>query len=523
MSYVVSTGTVEFYRGRQNDSGGVPVAVCGVPTVFATENPYLQGKPLLGSRSAACAGHGRVRGRNLHHLPPRPRGTFDQLSFRGTDRSVGCFPCHCGTGEELRLEVLDCDGLMAGNHTPRPLPGLVRVLPSGLLVQPCGLEFRPLVALRRGLSTWTPPPGHLPLRCSQLSRTSTSVPEVGQIIGGIGGGRGRAHTPVDTDHPDHFRQRFTLAAHHERAIPISETVPIHPHRTRCRRQLTRPHHRDRDLTRQTQPPLFDRETPGGVFQRRQRLLPGLDHRPTTAFHPERVSERLRIGAQHLLLNHLRTRPQPGITAACFSEHFRQPREGRFTPGALLVHRFVPQEPAAMPLIDERPLRDHAGTQPIGIANNFPRDRQNTAWTYPIRVPTSSASNTTIVPRDTTTSCRARNTSDPSSADALNNTPSSTFAKSATNEIHTSSSRKPCRPHAPTRPIRAAVRDPPPGQTDQGPLFPHPVSRVPHPRVSLTHPVDQLVLRRHCRRRDLGGSETLCREPEERSTPNPPHG
>lgn len=53
MSHVVNTGTVELYRGRQNHSGGILVAVCGAPAVLATENPYLQGKPLLGSRSTA--------------------------------------------------------------------------------------------------------------------------------------------------------------------------------------------------------------------------------------------------------------------------------------------------------------------------------------------------------------------------------------------------------------------------------------------------------------------------------------
>src|SRR5690606_33537641 len=146
MSYVVSTGTVEFYRGRQNYGGGVAVAVCSVPTGVATEDSYLQGKPLLGSRSTARAGHGCVRGRNQHHLSPRPPGTVDQLSFRRTDRSIGCFPRHRGTGKERRLEILHRDRVMVGNDTTRPHPSGMRVLPSRLLVQAGGFTPRLLVA-----------------------------------------------------------------------------------------------------------------------------------------------------------------------------------------------------------------------------------------------------------------------------------------------------------------------------------------------------------------------------------------
>ena len=136
MSYVVSTGAVEFYRGRQNYGGGVPVAVCSVPTVLATEDSYLQGKPLLGSRSTACAGHGCVRGRNQHHPSPRPRGTFDQLSFRGTDRSIRRFPRHGGLGEELRFEVLHSDTVMNGHDLFRPSTGVLLALPPDIPLLP---------------------------------------------------------------------------------------------------------------------------------------------------------------------------------------------------------------------------------------------------------------------------------------------------------------------------------------------------------------------------------------------------
>jgi hypothetical protein len=42
-------------------------------------------------------------------------------------------------------------------------------------VQPCGLEFRPLVALRRGLSTWTPPPCRRHQRRTTPSSTATTT------------------------------------------------------------------------------------------------------------------------------------------------------------------------------------------------------------------------------------------------------------------------------------------------------------------------------------------------------------
>ena len=82
MSYVVNTDTVEFYRGRQNDVGGIAVSVCGVTASVTAEDTHIQREPLLGSRTTARTGHSRIRGRNQHHLPPRPRSTLDQLSFR---------------------------------------------------------------------------------------------------------------------------------------------------------------------------------------------------------------------------------------------------------------------------------------------------------------------------------------------------------------------------------------------------------------------------------------------------------
>lgn len=140
MSYVVSTGTVEFYRGRQNYSGGVPVAVCGVPTVLATEDPHLQGKPLLGSRSTACAGHGGVRGLDHHHRSASPRGSVDQFLFGATDpeeaapvpfslkrsRSLCTRPQPVGVAHSFRHEPIVLDkayNQFGGNH----MIGLARI------------------------------------------------------------------------------------------------------------------------------------------------------------------------------------------------------------------------------------------------------------------------------------------------------------------------------------------------------------------------------------------------------------
>lgn len=131
-------------------------------------------------------------------------------------------------------------------------------------------------------------------------------------------------------------------------------------------------------------------------------------------------ERLSVGAQRLLLSHLRTRPQPSITATCSSEHFRQAGEGRFTPGALLVHRFVPQEPAAMPLGQKYPFREHAGAQTIGVTDDFPHERPRYSMDVSDRVWMSSASNNTIVYRCNHTACGTRNTGGPSSADTQTN-------------------------------------------------------------------------------------------------------
>src|ERR1019366_7942164 len=61
----------------------------------------------------------------------------------------------------------------------------------------------------------------------------------------------------------------------------------------------------------------------------------------------------------------------------------------------------------------------------------------------------------------------------------------------------------------------AVRHPPPRQDDQGQVIPAASPGVPLFAVTAPNAVDQLVLRRHGRRHNLGGRQTICGEPTQR--------
>lgn len=379
MSYVVDTDTVEFSRGRHQDHGSsVPVAVCGMPAGPTTENTYLQREPLLGSRTTTRAGHRRICGRHQHHPPPRPPGTLDQLSLRSTDRGIRRFSGHRRTEQESGVEVLDSNRVMVPDHTLRPHSGIVGVLPSRLLVQPRSFAPGPQIPGTRCVSTCPAAACHRTLRPGQFGSASLPVPAVGQIVSRVGGGRRREHTPVDTNTTRYDGGCDNFAAHHERRIPMTERVPVHTHRGRLRRQVPRPHHGNHYLPRQPEPTALDRESAPGVLQRRQTALAGLHGGPAPAFHPERLIQRPRIGAQRLLLCDLGTFPQPGDTPARFGQHSRQLPESGCTAGALLVDGFVPQEAASMPLRVQRPTRVCTRTQAIGVAHDFPHTRQHTA-------------------------------------------------------------------------------------------------------------------------------------------------
>ncbi len=411
MSYVVNTDTVEFYRGRPDHVSSVTISVIGVTTHRTLEDTHTQREPLLGSRTTARTGHRRISGRNQHHLPPRPRSTLDQLSFRSTDRSISRFPGHRGFGEEFRFEILHGDRLMVGNHTLRPHASRVRVLPGRSLEDLRGPATSPQVAGTRSLPTRTATASHLPLRSSEFGGTTAPIPSVWEVVGVVGGGRGGGHTPVDTDSPHSCGDGGVyLATHNERRIPVAEGIPIHAHRGRCGRQLSRPHHRDRYFAGQSELSIFDREAARRVIQGRQRNLAGLPDRLAATFHLERMVKCLRVAPQGLLLRDLRTFPQPRGPAARFGEHFRQLRKCRSVSRTLLIDGFVPQESAPMPFGFECAYRSRAGAQAVGVTHNLEHAFDYTAlsdmpfrWARSARTTTSS----TAAPITWCPECRRR--------------------------------------------------------------------------------------------------------------------
>jgi pimeloyl-ACP methyl ester carboxylesterase len=155
MSYVVGTSQ-DALTLDQDYPGGIPVAVCGVTAVLATEGSFGQLEWQLVSRKTLRAGHSGVGGRNRHHLPARPLAVPGQRPLESADRGVGRFAGHVRLREELRLEVLDRDHVMAGDDPLRPHPAVVRVLPGGLLQQPRGLTLCLPVPLDWG--PWSFPP-----------------------------------------------------------------------------------------------------------------------------------------------------------------------------------------------------------------------------------------------------------------------------------------------------------------------------------------------------------------------------
>ncbi len=376
MSDVVNTSTVGIYRG-QNHPGSIPVPVRGITAELAPEGSLCQFEPLLGYRVTTRTGHRGVSGRNQYHLPARPLATLDQLPLRRTDRSIRGLTRHPRACQKLRLEILHRDYLVISHDTTRPHPGSMRVLPGRLLLQPRGRAPGLLVALRRGLSTGTCAAGHLSLRLRQLRRAPLAMTTIGQVEGRVSRGRCRSHTPVDANPAVGSGQRLDVTADHERRVPVTETVLIDPNRGRCRRQLTRPHHRDRYPTGQSQSAVTDRETAGGVLERGQRPLPRLDCGAPTTGDPVRVIERGGEGAQRLLLGDLRTIAQPRRRRASCGEQLRELAERRLGTATLLVDGLVPQEPAAMPLPEQCALRRGAGAQAVGVSHSLEHAFDNT--------------------------------------------------------------------------------------------------------------------------------------------------
>lgn len=389
MSNVVNTGTVEFYRGRQNHSGSVAVPICGVPAELATKDSFTQRKRSFGSHRTARAGHRRVGGRNQHHLPARPRATFDQFAFGRPDRGISCFPGHRRFGQEPWFEVLYCDGVVICDHPTDPNTRSVSVLAGRLLMQSGSLTPRPQVSLRWRVSARATTTSHLPLRACKFSGAAAAVPSIRQVIGGAGGDRGRGDTPVDTEGAGSSWRGFGWPASHERGVPVPEGVPVDADGRRCGRQFPRPHHRDRHSFWQPQPAVSNRKPARRVLQRWQGSLARLEFRPSTALYLERMVQGGSIIAKQLLLGHLGALPQPRRPSACFGEHLRQPYERRIGAAELMVDSFVPQESATVPLRFERRHRVRTRSQAVGVthdvvhATNYTTQPIATRWLSPI--------------------------------------------------------------------------------------------------------------------------------------------
>ncbi len=203
-------------------------------------------------------------------------------------------------------------------------------------------------------------------------RTPFPVPVMRQIEPLLGGRRGAGHSPVDPDttvlldHPD----RPCLAGHHERGIPVPEAIAGDAHTRRLRRQCPRPHHRNTHAFGQHQPAVPDPEPAAGVLERRQGLLPRLEARPAPALDRARGVQRLRVGAQHLLLGDLGTVPQPRRAGSGFGQLPAKCPETRLAARRELVDGFVPQEPAATPLLDQGSGGGGARPQPVVVAHHL---------------------------------------------------------------------------------------------------------------------------------------------------------
>jgi hypothetical protein len=151
---------------------------------------------------------------------------------------------------------------------------------------------------------------------------------------------------------------------------MPQRVPVDPHTGGFGGQLTRPHHRHTHLAGQPQPTLADREPAAGVLQRGQRLSPRLEDGLAPPLDPVGVVERGSVGAQRLLLGDLGSYAQPCRLAAGRGEQLGQFTERGLAPGFLLADGLVPEEPAAVPLLAQRPLGLRARPQPVGVAHGL---------------------------------------------------------------------------------------------------------------------------------------------------------
>lgn len=369
MSYIVNARVAPLCHS-QDHLGGVPITTGDVSTAVASESSFVEPESLLGSHEATRTRHRRKCGLNYHHLTARPLGSRKQFAFGGSYRRVRGLTSQRRLSKELRLEAFDGDQLMLSHNTVRPHPRSVTVLPSSLLLQASGFAARPRVAVGWLVTSWAPPPGHLPLGPSKLGGASLPVATVRQIEFRIRRGRGHGHSPIDTEGSRPWWEWLDLTTDHERRISVAQRILVDANRRGGRRQITRPNHGDHDALGQPQTTIHERESVTCALQRRQGILAPFDLRPTTTFDRERLVQSDRVGAEHLLLSNSRSVAQPDHPSACISEKLSEFRQRRLPSGTLLVDRLVPNESATVPLGFEYTRSARAWAQPVRVAHRL---------------------------------------------------------------------------------------------------------------------------------------------------------
>lgn len=120
MSYIINTRWVAF-SPRQNHSGSVPITVCGMPTVFASEDSFTEWEPFGFHGSALSAGHRGVSGRNEDDCPTGSLCSFDQFTLNHADRSISCRSRKpLVLGHELWFQVFDSDDTVMDHDSFSP-------------------------------------------------------------------------------------------------------------------------------------------------------------------------------------------------------------------------------------------------------------------------------------------------------------------------------------------------------------------------------------------------------------------
>ncbi len=378
MSDVVNTCVAPFCHS-QDHPGSVPIPTRSKPAGRASERSFRQFESLLGSREATRTRHRRIPGPHQHHPPAGPPATLDQFPFRRTHRSIRRLAGHRGLRQKGGFEILEGNQVVMIDHLFRPHPRIMPGLSKRLLLQRRRRTPGPRIPPGLGAAFPVVPSRHLPLRLGQLGGATLPMPERRQVVGAVGGGRCGRHTPIDTETAVRVRVRgrFGVAPHHEGGVPVPEAVPIHPDTGRVGRQPAGPHHRDGDTLRQHQTPLTDAESAGGVPERRQSLPTGFERRPSAALHREGVAEGQPVSAEHSLLCDLGAGLEPATSTTCGGKQFAQFPERRLPAGLVLMDRFVPQEPATMPFIEQCALGSRTRAQPVGVAHDLGHRNQHT--------------------------------------------------------------------------------------------------------------------------------------------------